>query len=406
MNPGLPPRLLRATLSKITERFAAELVSPATTEPDWSPMEWRVARAVAAIHGVSALLAGRLRWQGPVDWRAFLAAQRAHVAARHRRIEELLGQVDSRMREYSAGVVALKGVELHAMGIYTPGERPMADIDLLVRQAEGEAAARALESLGFRESHANIKHRVYVQTEPDEVRPSMGEHTHSPLKIELHERILEPLPLRVTDVTDAVLPARMAPGLNRYPSSAALMTHLSIHAAGSIVFRALRLIQLHDLGHVCARMRSSDWEEVLRINGPGGSWWSLPPLHLTARYFPGAVPKEVLSELSHECHPTLRWIAARRRLSDVSLSYPWVKAFPGIEWSRSPGAMAQYAVSRIWPSRETRRLRRVMVETEVAASMSEWAKLSQGRRLIRWLTSRQPRFDTLHAVQTALQQPQ
>jgi len=56
--------------------------------PDWSPTEWQLARAVAVIHCVSALLSGSLRWEGPAQWRDFLAGQKKHVAARYRRIEE------------------------------------------------------------------------------------------------------------------------------------------------------------------------------------------------------------------------------------------------------------------------------------------------------------------------------
>ncbi len=400
-----PPRTLRPMLRRITERLAAELANPAPAEPAWSALEWRLARAVAALHGASPLLAGRLLWQGPAEWRNFLETQREHVAARHRRIRELLRQIDARAREQGIAFVALKGAELHSMGVYEPGERPMADVDLLVRPADNERAARTLESLGFHESFANIRHRVYV-TDTVEVHAGMGEHARNPLKIELHERIAELLPLRAIDVTNAVFPARPVPGLNRYPSLSALITHLAIHAANSMAVRTLRLMHLHDLAMVSSRMRPADWDVLLHPNGRSGIWWAFPPLQLTARYYPGAVPKDVLRRLSRQCHRTLRWVTSRQSLSDVSFSYPWIEAFPGIEWSRSFGATVEYVAARIGPGKEMLRLRRVMAETQVAAAMTEWSRLSQGRRMIRWLTSRQTRIDTLHAVRTALQQPQ
>jgi len=126
--PALPPpQELHATLRKITERLAAELALPSDTAPDWSELEWKLARGVAAIHGVSSLLASALEWDGPPGWKLFLAAQRVQVAARHQRIEALLSQLDSRSREESVALMALKGAALHSLGLYRAGERPMAD---------------------------------------------------------------------------------------------------------------------------------------------------------------------------------------------------------------------------------------------------------------------------------------
>jgi hypothetical protein len=76
----LPPStILQAMLRKITERFARELAEPAPLAPEWSEFEWIVARAVAAMHGVSPLLSRTLCWQGPVGWAEFLEEQRTHT---------------------------------------------------------------------------------------------------------------------------------------------------------------------------------------------------------------------------------------------------------------------------------------------------------------------------------------
>ena len=65
--------VLQAALKATTDRLAAELAEPAHSAPGWNDFEWRAAMAVAVMHGVSALLAGRLRWVGPPHWQAFLA---------------------------------------------------------------------------------------------------------------------------------------------------------------------------------------------------------------------------------------------------------------------------------------------------------------------------------------------
>jgi hypothetical protein len=395
---------LQATLRKITERLACELAQPTLVAPDWSPIEWRLARAVAVIHCVSPLLSGLLRWEGPAQWRDFLAGQKAHVAARHRRIQELLDQLDARCHEEGIAIVGLKGAALHSMGFYRAGERPMADVDLLVQAGDATRTGQVLQSLGFSESFATWRHGVFVPKVCN-LHKGMGEHTDNYLKVELHARIAEKLPLRITDVTDSVYPRTPHPGLNAYPSNAALMIHLLIHAAGSMASRSLRLLHLHDIALVSSRMADSDWDDLVkRGQNMNRRWWALPPLQLTARYYPDAVPTDVLAALSKDCPWTLRQAVRHRRLSDVSMSYPWVEAFPGIVWSRSCAEIVEYIGGRIWPDKEMRRLRAKLVETEVAASATQWGRLSQRRRILRWLTSRPLRVGTLHAVRMALAQ--
>jgi hypothetical protein len=395
---------LQRTLRKITERLAGELAKPTLVAPDWSPLEWRLARAVAAIHCVSPLLAGSLRWEGPAVWRDFLASQKAHVAARHRRIQELLDQIDARSREEGIAIVGLKGAALYSMGFYCAGERPMADIDLLVQACDTTRAGQVLQSLGFSESFATWRHGVF-EPEICKVHAGIGEHAENYLKIELHARIAEKLPLRITDVTDSVFPRTPHPGLNTYPSNAALMIHLLIHAAGSMAYRSLRLLHLHDIALVSSRMAGSDWDELAdQGQHTNRRWWALPPLQLTAQYYPKAIPTDVLAALSTHCPWTLRRIAQHCRLSEVSLSYPWIEAFPGIAWSQSFAEIVEYIGGRIWPDKEMLRQRDLRVETDFVASQTQWCRLSQGRRLLRWMTSRPLRVETLHAVRMALAQ--
>ena len=247
--PALPPpRVLGATLRKITERLAGELATPTAIPPDWSELEWRLARAVAAMHGVSALLSTRLKWNAPSGWMNFLQAQRnrrsgSSFANQARPVRSTPGRADN------IPLVGLKGVALHAAGFYRAGERPMADIDLLVRQRDAAPAVRLLESLGFHEAYSNWKHKVFAP-EFHETATDLGEHEQNYLKIELHERVAETLPLLTTDVTETVFPSRPHPGLNAYPSNAALLSHLLIHAAGAMAFRAAWLLHLHDIALV------------------------------------------------------------------------------------------------------------------------------------------------------------
>src|SRR5580658_5033581 len=101
-------RALERTLRKITEGLAKELACPTEHAPDWSDFEWIVARAVAAMHGVSPLLSRTLRWRGPAGWTEFLEEQRAHTTQRHMRIAGLLQRLDCGAREAGVAAVALK----------------------------------------------------------------------------------------------------------------------------------------------------------------------------------------------------------------------------------------------------------------------------------------------------------
>src|SRR5579859_5978779 len=104
----MPPiAAVQAALRRITESLATSLGELDVEPPAWSELEWRLAPAVAAIHGISPLLAGALRWQGPPHWASFLADQRRHNLLRQQRIEELLATIDERSRSAGIAIVAL-----------------------------------------------------------------------------------------------------------------------------------------------------------------------------------------------------------------------------------------------------------------------------------------------------------
>jgi putative nucleotidyltransferase-like protein len=396
-----PPAAVQAALLKITEFFAGEFARPTEATPDWSDFEWIVAKAVAAMHGVSPLLSTSLRWRGPADWANFLEEQRVHTANRHARIGELLQRLDRHTREEGIAAIALKGVALHAIGLYAAGERPMADVDLLVRPRDAERSARLLESLGYYESGATWKERVFTPVGEFRVA-SLGEHSNNHIKIELHERICERLPRKITDISEFIFPESPQPGLNAYPSKAALMNHLLLHAAGAMVFQTLRLLQLHDLALLSLRMTPADWDEMLEYRVRArGLWWALPPLQLTLRYYPLRVPARVLTALKLDCPWFLGSVSRRRALTHVSYSHLWVDALPGIEWSRSVPEVLRFAAGRVRPSAQHLALRETLAKTQAWAAHSRWSRLSQTRRIFRWVMSRQTRPVTMHAVRAA-----
>jgi Uncharacterised nucleotidyltransferase len=403
----MPPiALVQAALHRITESLAAELGDPGAGPPAWSELEWRLAPAVAAVHGISPLLAGVLRWQGPPHWASFLAEQRRHTLLRQQRIAELLATIDEHSRSAGIAIVALKGAALQMAGVYAAGERPMADLDLLVHPADAESAVAVLLALSYRDAGTTWKHQGFDPPNAEE-RALLGEHVDNPIKVDLHHRISERLPLTPTDLTDIVFPPHAQPGINAYPRAAALMAHVLAHAAGTMTHRGLRLIQLCDISRLARQMSAADWEDLLRLHaGNRRLWWAAPPLMLTARYFPDAIPHGALAHLERGCPWFLRQVMRRRKLADFSHSHLYIDPIPGIIWARSPAQALRYLGSRVFPSREQRAQMRVASKSGPLSAEPKWHRQSQVRRILQWLSSRPTRTESLQPVRAALSRAQ
>ena len=401
----LPPlNIVRAGLRRTTEALAAELARPGGAMPEWSELDWQLASAAAAAHGVSPLLCKLSTWSHS-PWRRFLADQREHVMQRHQRIEALLTHIDAGARAAGLAIVPLKGAALHALGIYAAGDRPMADIDLLVREDDAASAIKLLQELGYVESFVAWKHRVFKPT-TGEPFAGLGEHRDTPVNIELHTRIQERLPVTAVDITGRIYPQQPRPGLNPYPSPGALMNHLLLHAAGNLCNRSLRLLHLNDIALLSAHMSASDWDVLWDKHAADSPWYALPPLLLVARYYGDAIPADVLARLRIDCHALLRMVSRRQTLTQVSCSELWLRAFHGIEWSRSAREIGHYLRNRIRPTQEANRERADMVRTQLWLQQGpNWAGLSQGRRILTWLTRPVPRMDTMYVVRAALEAP-
>jgi hypothetical protein len=402
-DPALPPlRAVQAALRSTSETLAQELAHPSAEAPGWSAFEWRVARAVAVLHGVSGLLWTRLRWQCPAEWARFLGDQSVHIQTRYARASALLRAIHERARDEGLAFVALKGAALHELGLYAGGERPMADLDLLVGAADVERMAGILRAQRYRQTTVTWKHRVFEALEVP-APAAFGEHAHNGIKIDLHVRVREILPLRPVEVAHLILPAHPCPGLNPYRSRAALMAHLLLHAAGSITLRTLRLVQLHDLALLSTQMSSADWDE---LSGPiardCGLWWALAPLVLLAHYY-APVPERVIATATIGCRWPLRRSAYRRSLWQVSFSDLRRNAFPGIEWSGSVREALTFATQRATLAAQV--LTRIMVAGSVTSGLDGTAG-EQGLRVPArgWVALRPIRPATLQAVRSALAQ--
>jgi hypothetical protein len=401
---AMPPfAVVAAALRKTTERLAAEVVQSSALPPDWTELEWAIARSAAALQGISALLANNLRWAGPPAWLAFLAEQRAQSMLRDARIGALLEQIDAAARERGIECMTLKGAALRALDLYRPGERPMGDIDLLVASGDMPPMATVMADIDYVEAFVTHRHRVFEPRRKVNAQ-GFGEHVDNPLKIEVHETVAEPLPVRNVDITERLRRSASRPGLRNYPDLVALLLHLLLHAAGNMRAHALRQVQLHDIATIATLFYERDWDALLgQRDASEHRWWVFPPLALTARYYPGHIPPHALRAARVACPGVLRLAAARQSLTDVSWSDLRIHAFPGIAWSRTPLDALRFMRTRIAPSR------RSLAELELARAAQPqldavpWYGISHGARILRWLFARSPRVQTFISVHAALE---
>ena len=400
--PELPPyKALAAALRKTTEHLARELVRPSDAPPGWNELEFGVAQSVAAMQGITVLLGNRLRWRGPPAWEAFLAGQREQSVLREALLGRLLERIDSVTRDARIACVALKGSALRSLGLYAPGERPSGDIDLLVRKSDAAAVATAIASLDY-VLFADVKrHTTYVPRKL-ETPISLGEHAANTISIEVHTLVAEALPIRNVDITERLLPERPVPGVNRYPSDAALLLHLLLHAADNMKTHCLRQLQLHDIALLLGRLGAADWDAMHEAASAGELWWAFPPLAMTERYYDCRAPRALLRDVRRSCPVILRRVSDRHELTDVSWSNLRISALPGIAWSHTPIEALRYAWRRVSPERDTLEEVRTAVELQPHLRIVPWYQVSQSKRIVRWLVSRPPRVQTISAVAAAL----
>jgi hypothetical protein len=394
--------VIAGALRETTERLVREIVSPRAEPPAWNEFEWGVARAVCALHGISALLAPRLLWRGPPDWECFLQDQQRQTLARHVLIGERLAALDRAAAQAGLRYVALKGSALREFSVHHPGERPMGDIDILVRPGDAPLAAQVVESIGYAPAFQARRHDVFEPHERAAASNYYAEHVSSPLRIELHQRVGESLPVTVVDITASLWPADTRAGANPYASLTALLRHLCLHAAGNMRANAMRFLQLYDCALLARRMGESDWRSLLGAEPRDTAWWIYPALAMADRYVPQSIPGGVLAEFAQACPRRLRARFEHCEVSDVSWSNLRIAALPGVEWARSFGEMLRFARKRVFPSREDVDELHRGLHTNPSIEHSRWYRGSQAARIVRWATGRPPRVQTMASVRAAL----
>lgn len=283
--------------------------------------------AVAGRHHMVPALASALLLRGerPDDpeLAGYLDAIRGLNARRNARLAAEAGDIGLMLVRRGIRPVFLKGTALLLLGIHAdPASRFIGDIDILVAPAETDAAADAIEALGFRRKPAGPAHAH------DRVKLA---HPCRPAQVELHHPAVPGHlagPLRPDEMRARAVPVAALAGA-AVPSATDLVIHNVIHAMlhdRNLATAELPLRDALDLALV-ARGGAVDWDEVVSRMplAPQGTaalgfmlaasrevfpWAGLPEVPV-----PGAAARALSAWRDRRGRPTGR---VRRRLANVA----------------------------------------------------------------------------------------
>jgi hypothetical protein len=208
-------------------------------------------------HGIAGVVAERLRLLGVVLAPDVALRSEAFSLARsadHQAHLDMIGRVDSAMASRGLAAVALKGAVLAERLYDRPHDRATSDIDLLVAEADLDAAARALRDVGYEARCAPSEARFR--------REHHHLHFHNPHAppLELHFHAYrgfgstlraEPLLARRQRVRGFRAVGSLAPGDE--------LLYLAVHAASH---RFVRLGWLYDLALLAPRLDAAACEHA------------------------------------------------------------------------------------------------------------------------------------------------
>ncbi|MFO0624698.1 MAG: nucleotidyltransferase family protein [Polyangiales bacterium] len=236
--------------------------------------------------------------------------------ANHAASEAVLRDALYALRDAGVEVMPLKGVLLRRLVYDDPAERPVGDVDLLVRGRDVRRAHEALDAAGFEP----------IFLEPME-RERSFRHRRLGLLVDLHWQLFyddyfdfdaEGLFARATwDEAGFVAPVwRMAP-LDLY-------AHVLVHAGFTAWVQPVP--RLYDIARIVARLHIDPVEAARHLTRCGMGAFARYALRLAAREGDGAHAGEVLAALGED---PLRDLAARAVLASV----PWLRARPYLAYA-------------------------------------------------------------------------
>ncbi|MHC4126631.1 MAG: nucleotidyltransferase family protein [Planctomycetota bacterium] len=223
---------------------------------------------------------------GPDPRRADLSAD----ALRTVRMMHLLERIAKAFNEAGVPLMALKGAALNLTLYRHPQDRPMVDLDLLVKPADSDRARAILEDVGCLRSDIVFREdffpRYYYEIEytAGSVDPVLIDLHVRPFRLLRYARLLPD-----EAIWERAVPVRMGSATVYVPSAENMLLHLAVHSA---IHGNGRGLWLHDIKRWAeARGDALDWDRLVDAAGR----WRLARAVLSGFRATGAAPGPVCS---------------------------------------------------------------------------------------------------------------
>lgn len=286
--------------SRVPGKIAAQVSA-------WNAADWEAARWAIQVHGIAPLLHHASADQPDFaalhpDLRTYLADQHSLSNARISLLLNELGELLTACHAAEITVIPLKGSLLATHYYPEPGLRPMNDLDLLIRPDNEARILDVLASLRYRPVVRSWKHVMLAR--PDGEAPITswaGEHPANPRNLDLHIRVAEQFWGMQYDLTTEAWtdsePGMVGTAPARLLQPTILLHHLCIHTSSNLIWRRMRMLNLHDIALVARQVDSVGWQRIVDYaQARREARMIYPALALTRRYYP-IVPESVLATL-------------------------------------------------------------------------------------------------------------
>jgi hypothetical protein len=240
------------------------------------------------------------------------------------RLQGELAEILQVFAEADVPILPVKGAVLAATVYEEPAARPMADLDVFLREACFPAGEELLARIGYAKTFHGWKHARFARPGSGEIVDREREHPDNPRQLEVHPRCRERILGEVVDITD-----RMWAGARRgellgapawLPGPDAAWLHLLIHATHHVMLNNSRLVQLVDLARLFPAVR-----EPAALLAEVDARATFPALALLRRYFARSFAIDLTAAVRPEVSPGFAaWADGLDLFSVCSLNpVPW-----------------------------------------------------------------------------------
>jgi len=187
------------------------------------------------------------------------------VALRNIRMMHFLERIAIRFNDAGIPLMVLKGAALNLTLYANPGDRPMSDLDLMVRPEDLDRVLQLMENAGCLCGEPLVREDFFPRFHYER---ELKAGTIYPVMIDLHIRPLRPLRFARTVPGDAFWSRARAVPIGRAsvlaPSPEDMLIHLAAHSA---IHANSRMIWLVDIrAWVAAHVDRFDWDAVIETS--------------------------------------------------------------------------------------------------------------------------------------------